>query len=537
MQNNLNYKNIFSARAKVIFGLCWLFSCHSIIYGQENHLDTINIDYLEKEMRIQNPEMAFKNGMDFSNAYLYLDYSKLDFKRTQTPGSTTKYGFGSSGVFQYNSKIILSGKLEVSREDEKDVPFILTDERTTDQNYISNPSYFYAPRNSDWMKQNYQIGGNIAYTPVKNLFMVVGIDGKFTKAYSNSDPRPKIGNFNYTASGKLGYQLSNHSLFVKTSYFNRKKESDISYSVSELNAPSYYETYIRFNQGYGNYYYNDGFSDTEYKYDGWSYGAEYNFNNGETYLNAGYNNEYYIDRMTRRYSYQTQDANGVLRTFYDIKKLTGLQTERNTYHINYLGNIKDWKWSSLLKLTDQQDINYDYVNKYTSYRVYNTEIKFNNVWSKYNKKGELLRLILDAGYGDQDIKDISVVLQKKLRFLTYQIGGEKEFKVKPDQKISLEVKHSLYLPLENVINYEPYQSSNSNIFVENIVMPDYLYDSSTHMSLNMKVKYLLNIKKVRYEFYASGGQMFYVNSDNKNVKVVLNISNNSYFAVGLNFYY
>lgn len=37
----------------------------------------------------------------------------------QTPGSFTKYGFESKGIFKFSPKVILSGKLEVSREDEK----------------------------------------------------------------------------------------------------------------------------------------------------------------------------------------------------------------------------------------------------------------------------------------------------------------------------------------------------------------------------------------------------------------------------------
>lgn len=60
-------------------------------------------------------------------------------------------------------------------------------------------------------------------------------------------------------------------------YFNHRKESGIIYSNTDLNAPSNYDTYIRFNMGYGNYYYNNGYATTFYKYDGLAYGAEYDF--------------------------------------------------------------------------------------------------------------------------------------------------------------------------------------------------------------------------------------------------------------------
>jgi len=525
-----------SAKAKVTFCLCFLVF-NNIVNAQIMHNDSIGISQLEKDIRIANPEVNFFKPFDFTDTYLYLQHTDLNFKRVQAPEKITKFGFASKGVFQLSPKVILSGNLDVSREDEKNVAFILTDERTTDQNYISNPSYYYVPRKSDWMKQNYQIGGNLAYQPIKNLFFTANVNGGFLKAYANSDPRPEIGNFRYDVGGKLGYKFRNHGLFLKMNYFNRKKESSIAYSVSELNAPSYYETYIRFNRGYGNYYYNDGYASSEYNFDGTSYGAEYQFSNFNHHFIIGYTNDYYIDRIKYLYSEQRRDENNQLNYFRMSIMLSGLKTERHNIYARYMGNFGKWNLTSALDVKDQKDQNYNYVDYNTSYRVYNFETNFRNVLSKYNDKGELLRFYFDAKYGDQDIKDISVVLQKKLSFLNYQIGVEKQYRINHNQKVAFDIRQGLYLPLDSELIYLPYQSTKENVFVKNIVMPDYFYDSSSRFSLGLKLKYLLDIKKVRYEMFVSGNQMFFVKNSENIDKSIYNTDKNSYYSFGINFYY
>ncbi|KMQ65225.1 hypothetical protein ACM46_11875 [Chryseobacterium angstadtii] len=523
-------------KTKAVFCLCCFFTFPSI-GAQVQSLDSINIDPVEQQLRLQNPEISFSLPLEFTKTAIYFNTEKLNFKRVQTPGQSTQYGFGAAGVFQLNKNVILSGKLDVNRIDEKDVPYILTDERTTDQNYISNPSYFYAPRKSDWMKQNYHIEGKLAYQPVKNLIVTAGVKGSFLKAYANSDPRPEIGNFEYEAEAKIGYIFKKHGVFVKGSYFNRKKESDIIYNITELNAPSNYDTYIRFNKGYGNYYYNDGYKNTEYAYDGISYGLEYRFISDRSFLTVGYENKYYIDRMFFWNIYQSRDENNVLQYYRDKLKITGLKTDRNIIYINYIGNLGKWKWNSDLIFEDQKDMNYDYQNLYTSYRAYNTEIKFQNYFSTFNAKNELFRIGIKAGFGDQDIRDLSVVMHKKLSYFDYVVNAEKELRIATNQKLGVNVSQSLYLPINKLYDYLPYQSNQTNVFVKNIVEPDNAYDTSTQMRLGMQLKYLLDLKKVRYEIYAGVNQTFFVNNDNQYYKSLLNTKVNRYFNFGINFYY
>lgn len=524
-----------TAKTKITFLSLSVFSIFT--FAQETRLDSINLSELEKEMRIRTPEMAFSVPEYFTDAELFFHSDNLNFKRVQTPEYTSEFGFGAKGIFKFSPRVVLTGKLQVSREDEKNVSYILTDERTTDQNYISNPAYFYVPRKSDWMKQYYNLAGNLAYNPWKGLILTGSARGEFSKSFGNTDPRPEIGNFHYELEGKLGYKLGKHSAFGQIGYFNRRKESDIMYTVSELNAPNFFETYIRYNTGYGNFYYNTGYADFFYKYDGVSYGGEYQYTDGKSFFTAGYTNEYYIDRFVRYYSYQMRDENNALQTYYDHLNYAGLKTDRHTFYARYLGHLGRWRWNSDLTVTDQKDINFDYRNLYTSYRVFNTEANFKNVFSKFNRNGELWRLGFDFRYGNQDIRDVSVVLHKKLSFADYQISAEKEFKTASNQKLGLGISQSLYLPLVKSLEYVPYQSSQTNVFVQNIAFPDYAYDTSSRLGLGMMVKYHYDYKKVRYEFFAGASNVFFLNNDSPELKKIVNPDFNTRFNLGLNFKY
>lgn len=158
------------------------------------------------------------------------------------------------------------------------------------------------------------------------------------------------------------------------------------------------------------------------------------------------------------------------------------------------------KWNSAFSFTDQKDANFDYQNSYTSYRVFNTNFSFRNVFTRFNSNNEMLRLCLNTNFGDQDIKDISVILNKKLTYFDYKIFAEKEIRTAVNQKLAVGINQGLYLPIDYSFNYIPYQSNQENIFVKNIAQPDYWYDSSKRFSLGMNLKYLVDGKKCVQKF-------------------------------------
>ncbi|OPC05914.1 hypothetical protein BAS10_13810 [Elizabethkingia meningoseptica] len=505
-----------------------------LLFSQSTRMDSINISDVEKEIRLENPYINFFQPLDFSATSLNTEFRKQQYKRVQSPEKTANYNFESKGVYQLNSKVVLSGNLKINREQEQNVPFILTDERTTNTSFIYNPSYFWAPRGAKWMKQKYQINGQVAYRPVKFLITQIGVDGKFNKAYrQDADPRPAVSTYQYNVFGKIGVSLKQHTLFAKGRYFNNFRRNNIVSVNSNTNVPSNDSIFIRYNEGYGNQYNGMQYGTTEYKADGYIWGGEYAFNTPNTHISLGYDYLNAIERFYRIYEYQAAD----LSKHRVYEKYSGLKTDLHTFYINYLGNFSGYKMASRLTYQDQLDANYNYVSQYTSYRLEQQNLRWNNSLTWFNHKNEGYKLLLNLNYGSNHVRDASVIMDRKLSFFEYHAGVEKEFAIAPAHKLAVGLGQSLYIPIQKSFNYVPYQSSKENVFVQRIARPDYAYDSTPKIGLNINAAYRWDNNKIRYELTTGFMQLWLTNKTYKETNTEYNGRPNMVASVGLNVYY
>jgi len=508
--------------------------CSQFLYSQSNRLDSINISSVEKDIRIENPYINFFQPLDFSRTGFKYDINKQNFKRVQSPEKIQSFIFNSEGVYQLSRKVVLSGKLQAERTTEEEVPYILNDERTTNSSFIYNPSYFWAPRAAKWLKQSYMINGQIAYRPVASVIAQLGAEGSFGKSYrQNADPRPKVDDYKYNIFSKIGYNWQQHSLFAKGRYINHLKKSDILFVSRNGNAPANDSIFIRYNDGYGNPYRETEYRDSEYKKSGYIWGGEYAFNTSNTHISIGYDYMNVIERFYKNYEYV--DAND--KKVKVFNKYSGLKTDLHSFYINYLGNFSGYKMASRLMYKDQLDANYNYVLQYTSYRLEQQNLKWNNSLMWYNRKNEAYKLLLDLGYGKNRVKDISVVMDRKLSFFEYHIGIEKEFALVPGHKLAFGIGQSLYIPVQKEFDYIPYQSSQENTFVQKIARPDYAYDSTPKIGLNLNAAYRWDSNKIRYEFAGGFNQLWLTNKKYKETVTAYNGRPNTIATIGLNVYY
>ncbi|MBV8328397.1 DUF6850 family outer membrane beta-barrel protein [Chryseobacterium sp.] len=477
------------------FILFVLILANQPVFSQNTRLDSIDISDIEKNIRLENPYLNFFHPLDFSATSFNYSVNKQGFKRVQSPEKSEAFNFNSQGVFQLSPKIVLSGRLNAIREKEHAVPFILTDERTTNQPFIHNPSYFYAPRPADWLKQDYNIYGVLAYRPLDFMITQLGVEGNFTKAYRDADPRPKTDRYVYNVFSKIGLNWKEHSLFAKGKYFNDYRKNDIMYVNLNTNVPSSDSVYIRYNEGYGNQYKGDLYSYTEYKSDGYIWGGEYAFNTKNIHLSAGYDYQYFIERFYKQYSYK--DTDNVERRVY--MKYSGLRTDRHSAYVNFLGKLNGYHWVSRLDFWDQMDDNFNYELKYKTYRLHQYQLSWNNNIRWFNTRNESQKIRLDFLYGRNRVKDISVVLDREINYFQYCMGYEKEFRVNTEDKLAVGVDQYLYLPVQKNFMYIPYQSTKENIFVQKIAIPDYGYDASAKTGFTLHLKYKMNRAKIRYE--------------------------------------
>ncbi|MET7035802.1 DUF6850 family outer membrane beta-barrel protein [Elizabethkingia miricola] len=508
--------------------------CSQFLYSQSTHLDSINISTPEREIRVENPYISFFQPLDFSRTSFKYEGTKQNFKRVQSPDKIQSFIFNSEGVYQLSRKVVLSGRLQAERTTEDEVPYILNDERTTNSSFIYNPSYFWAPRAAKWLKQNYLINGQIAYRPITSVIAQLGVEGNFGKSYrQNADPRPKVDNFKYSVFSKIGYNWKQHSLFAKGRYINHFKKNDIMFVSRNGNVPANDSIYIRYNEGYGNPYRDSEYKDSEYKKNGYAWGGEYAFNTSRMHISVGYDYMNVIERFYKKYEYV--DAND--KKIKVFNKYSGLKTDLHSFYINYLGSFSGYKIASRLTYKDQLDANYNYVLQYTSYRLEQQNLNWKNSLIWFNYKNEAYKLLLDLGYGKNRVRDISVVMDRRLSFFEYHAGIEKEFAIIPGHKLAVGVGQSLYIPVQKELNYMPYQSSTENIFVQRIVKPDYAYDSTPKIGLNLNAAYRWDSNKIRYEFTGGFNQLWLTNKTYKETVTTYNGRPNTVTTIGLNVYY
>jgi len=508
--------------------------CSQLFWSQQTAQDSINLSSLEKTIRSENPSISFFQPLDFTETSFTYTHTQQNFKRVQSPETTQNYAFNSRGVFHINPKIILSGRLKAEQTNEKNVPYILTDDRTTDQFFIANPFYMWAPRAGNWTRQNYLFNGQIAYRPIQPIIAQLGAEGNFSKSYrGNADPRPQMDNYQYLIFSKLGFSIKKHSFFGKLSYTNKYRKNDIMFVNKNGNVPANDSIYIRYNEGYGNQYRESLFRDSEYKKSGYIAGGEYAFNTDKTHISAGYDYQNIIDRFYKNYEYK--DATNITRRVFT--KHGGLKTDLHKMYINFLGNYNGYRYASRLTYQDQLDTNYNYLLNYRTYRLEQQDANWQNSISWFNGRNENSTLYLDLGYGKNHMRDASVILDRRLTYFRYSIGAEREFVVGESQKIAVGIAQNLYLPLEKNFTYIPYESSKENIFVQHIASPDYAYDTTPQLGMNLRLSYRIDRDKLRYEIVGSYAQRWLAGNAYKTTVTDYNGQANSVASVGINVYY
>lgn len=516
----------------ILMGLTVLLS--QPLYSQSTHLDSLEVSELEKDIRVENPFIGLFHPFDFSQTSFRFQRQNQKFKRVQSPASTSDFTFQSQGAFQLNDKVVVSGNLKAARIVEKEVPYTLSDERTTEKTFPSNPSYFWAPRSAQWLKQHYFVDGKIGYRPIKPVILQLGAKGVFEKSYrQNADPRPEIDNYEYNIDGKLGLSLGKNTFFGKMRYVNTYKTSNIMFVSDNGNVPANDSIYIRYNEGYGNQYQDSEYSNSEYQKDGIIYGASYSYNNAAIHFSVDYDYQNTIERFFKVYQYQ--DAEYIWHR--DYTKYSALKSDIHSVNINFLGNISSKRIAAKLRYIDQLDLNYNYALNYNSYKLALQEFLLSARLSSYNAKNENRALLLDINSGSNKVHDASVVLDREISYVSYLIGYEKEFNTGDNQKLAISLQQSFYKPFSNSFLYTPYQSNKVNTFVEKIAKPDYAYDSTPKLGLNIGAKYKFDHGKIRYEFFASFAQKWLAGKEYQQMVTDYQRNRNTQGSVGIKVYY
>lgn len=488
-------KNIKSSKLRKIILLCLAIPNAQFLWGQDSI--RLHDDILMKTVT-ENPYLAFRFPVpEYTLTNLSYQREQYDFSRKQVPSKAANVHFKTQGILKLSENIILSGKIGFNKIDEKSVSYVLDNKRTTEQFAIAAP-YYYVARPADWKKQNYQLEGTIAYRLTKNLVAQASAKGDYSENTRNLDARPEVKSVNYDVGGKLGYSIGNHTLAAGGGYQNFDKSLDIYYAESLLNnAIVYPDTFLRLNEGYGNNYIARSSRMTHlYKNIGNYFTAEYAYTLPSTLLRVGYRNGY---NFTTIYNDFHQNP---------FKKLMALKRNEDLVFADFQTQWNNQFWTSQLEYRQYETLNYNYTSKASSNKQTEQVFKLKN---RYNitHKNTSTYYGLDIGVGRFRTQDLSVILDKSIVYGQLDVTFGKEFPLSNTRKLGFNTTQSLYLPLNETFNYQPYLSSQENVFIVNIAKPDHFYDTSVRYSPRMELFYHQKSDKLNWEVYVTSQQLFF----------------------------
>lgn len=471
----------------------------------------------------ENPYLSFRFPVpEYTLTEISYGVDEYSFSRKQVPNRAVNVNFGTQGILKPFKNLTLSGKISFDKIQEQSVSYILDNDRTTERFAIAAP-YYYVGRAADWKKQNYHIKGVGAYHFAKNFVVQASAEGKYSENFRNLDARPEINIVNYDVGGKVGYSNGNHAFMIGGGYQNLDKSLDIYYQETLLNNLVIYpETFLRRNEGYGNNYIAVGSSIRHlYKNIGNYFDAEYSYAKSNYLLRIGYRN---------LYNFTT-----IYNDFYKnpYHKIMALKNNGDNIFVDFHTRWENKFWTSHLEYISYKSINYNYISKASSNKQTEQTLKVKNRLN-ISKDGKNTHYGLDVSAGKFRTQDLSVALDKSVLYTKLDFVFGKEFPLGGRSKLGFSTIQSIYIPVKEVFNYQPFLSSQENVFVKNIAQIDHFYDTSYQYAPQMELFYQKNTKKLNWQVYLSSQQRFFVEN---NTTFVGNKNSNLQWKIGIRIFY
>lgn len=509
--------------------LLFLFgSFGTMAYAQENDTIKINANTSSAQdlERLNTLPISYSNQVikDFTQTEVYFNHTKNKFARKQTAKETNRFGFRSQGLFNLKNDFKVFGTIKLEKFLEKSLAYNLDNTRTDDLEVL-NPTYFFVPRAADWDNQQYDISAGIIKN-FGNFNIAAKADLNAEKFARKADPRPEISTQKLNGELQAGYTYNQHQIFVFSAYGKKDKDYKYNYTNSQLNSIAYPETYIRFNSGYGRvinqpYTKNRYFSRTSFN----KFGGGYQFKSDKTQILGYYNyqksledfyNEYFKDSKYLRFKYQTISHLGQiqLRQKIDNKLLRasikGSQSTSKNFDVvalgtNYINRLRNVTFDVNL-LNQQKEIVHYYLGAYAS----------------YNQN----RYLDQLGYTDYQINSLNI-----------GVYGNHDFVFANQSKINLGLAVNYYTALKNNLNYVNILGDTENMFYDNVILHDNIYNSTDRLDTKADLRYMLPVKNNKnVVIYSQFRSIFALNNQvNTEINFDKNTSYQINFGIQLNY--
>lgn len=443
-----------------------------------NHLTNLQV-----KNQIFNYPIVYTNSYikDFTFTELSYEYRHNEFARTQTADEINTFQFLAQGHFTTKSKWKFFGDLSIRKKEEKNLGWILSDERTEEQEVII-PHYFFVPRKGDWTSQQYDINGGFSKEITNKISLAAKANFNAGKYSRNVDPRPQIISRKLTGELQLGYQLTERQkFFVLTNYATTDKDFSYIYKDKHLNFESNPDTYLRFNTGYGRIvnYFKSNYNNT----------TRFLYKDITTKLGFGYTFSTKNSNFTALY-YNQKSNNNFYTNVFGTEDQVRFKYETTTNHAElfalYKWNQKEIK--STFKYDNSTSINYDVQSNGHNYKsALNTINWLTSISKNTNTKIDYL-FGLNVNYQQNNYNDVLATSNMRINSLNTGIFGSKDFAF-ATSKINATVNLNMYFALPSELDYNDTSGGTNSAFFNEVIVHDYAISTTNYLSSGLRLEY------------------------------------------------
>lgn len=426
-----------------------------------------------------------QNIKDFTFTEVLYEYQKNEFARTQIANEINTYQFLAQGYYTTKSNWKLFGNLSIRKIQEKDLGWVLSDDRSEEQEVI-DPHYFLVPRKGNWNNQQYRLNGGFSKEITSKISASAKISYNAEKYTRNIDPRPQIVVRQIGGEIQLGYQIvQNHKAFIFGGYTLKDKDYSYMYKNNQLNVEFYPDTYLRFNAGYGRIinFLRSNYSGSQFHYKD-SYiktGAGYTFSNKNNIFTALY--------------YNQKENNDLYNSVYTTKddQRYKFETRGNHLELSAFNKWDDKQIKTTFKYKKSDAVNYDVKSKGINYK--NSLNSMNLETSISKRKNTLINYLfgLDVVYQKNKFNDILAASNIEINSINTGIYGSKDFALNKS-KINATIDLNLYFSLPSQLDYYDTSGGTNSRFFDEVIIHDYVVSTTNYFAPALRLEYSYPVK-------------------------------------------
>jgi len=444
---------------------------------QQNPADTVYL-FSQNARQLQEAQqnaaaLITTQYNDVSTLSLAYNLQNGHFRTSQTAEKGREASFKSSGISTLG-RFKVAGYFNFVRTWQDSLAWTMqgyTDEAT--------PYYFAAGKAGKYDRLNYNFGGLVSYSLIKDkLYLAAGVTYLYNTASRSVDPRPSVQTFQLNITPQILYKTGKQVFGAALNLGYGKEQNNVAYRNLDYAGQS--QTYAdRINYlviGYGltTPY---GAGSFRRKNDVSGFGLNYAYNGSNAYLSTALNYTHnYQDNFISLDASKERNRYGILRlNNYSGKILTGVK--RGNYH-HQLQASALWQKG--------YDNNYYEVAGLSNYKYSHQNVNVSYSVLKASASAQKTELGLNFIYDNVSKRDIGSSISSTFGYVQPGLNGTIYSSFKNNSRLALSLSPGVRLPVGNEVKVPV----TTNVFANNIIYPDLTYWSSTAGVLGFNARYI-----------------------------------------------